>query len=96
MIGQPRFSVGDVVRLKVQNTAWRKGTLKKFTNEVYLVIRLRKTSYKYVYAVQTMDGEKVLGQFDGHRLKAAAEQDLHRVRVLGERMRRGKREILMH
>ena len=43
-----------------------------------------------------MDGEKVLGQFDGHMLKTVIVQDLHRVQVLGERMRRGKREILVH
>ena len=94
--GKPRFSIGDVAGLKVQNTAWRKGTLKKFTNEVYRITRVHKTTYKYVYTVETMDGEKVLGQLDGHMLKVAAEQDAHKVQILDERVRKGKREILVH
>ena len=72
-----RFSIGDVVRLKMQNTGWRKGTLKKFTNEVYRATRLRKTPYKYVYTVETMEHEKVLGQFDTHMMKAAAVENMY-------------------
>ena len=94
--GKPRVSIGDVVRLKVQNTAWRRGTLTKFTNEVYRITRVHKTAYKYVYTFETMGGEKVLGQLDGHMLKAAAEQDAHKVQILGERVRKGRREILVH
>ena len=47
---------------------------------------MHKTAYKYVYTVETMNGEKVLGQLDGHMLKAAAEQDAHKVQILGERV----------
>ena len=37
--GKPRFSIGDVLRLKVQNKAWGKGTLTKFKKEVYRITR---------------------------------------------------------
>ena len=92
----PRYTIGDVVRLKIQNTGWRKGTLKKFTNVVYRITRVRKTPYKYVYAVETMEHEKVLGQFDTHMLKSAVSENDHRVEVLGERVRNGNREIRVH
>ena len=70
--------------------------MKQFTNEVYRITRVHKTAYKYVYTVETMDGDKVLGQLDGHMLKAAAEQDARKVQILGERVRKEKREILVH
>ena len=57
----PRYTIGDGVSLKIQNNGWRKGTLKKFTNEVYRITRVRKTPYKYVYTVETMEHEKVFG-----------------------------------
>ena len=51
-LGSPKFSIGDIVSLKVKaKTAWRKGTLRNFTNEVFRIVRVRKTSYKYVYTV---------------------------------------------
>ena len=33
---------------------------------------------------------------DEHTLKAATEQDAHKVQILGKRVRKGKREILVH
>ena len=75
----PRYTTGDVVKLKIQNNGWRKGTLKKFTNEVYRITRVRRTPYKYVYTVETMEHEKVLGQFNTNMLKPAVSENEHRV-----------------
>ena len=83
-VSSPRYTIGDVVRLKIQNNGWRKGTLKKFTNEVYRITRVRKTPYKYIYTVETIDA---------HMLKPAVNENEHRVEVLGERVRNGNREI---
>ena len=96
-LGSPKFSIGDIVRLKVKaKTAWRKGTLRKFTSEVFRIVRVRKTSYKYVYTVNAMDGEHKLGQFDANMLKPAVEERLHKIQILGERVRNGIREIRVH
>ena len=94
--GKARFSIGDVFQLKIQDTERRKGTLKEFTNEVYQITRVRKTPYKYVYTVETMENEKVHGQFDTHTLKADVAENMHIVNVLGERMRNGNRDIRVH
>ena len=96
-LGSPKFSIGDIVRLKVKaKTAWRKGALRKFTNEVFRIVRVRKTSYKYVYTVNAMDGEHILGQFDANMLKPAVEERLHKIQILGERVRNGIREVRVH
>ena len=89
-IGKPKFSIGDIACLKVKaKTAWRKGTLRKFTNEVFRIVRVRKIRYKYVYSVNAMDGERILGQFDGNMLKSAVQEELHKIQILGERVRNG-------
>ena len=93
---RPRYTIGDLVRLKIQNNGWRKGTLKKFTNEVYRITRVRQTPYMYVYTVETMEHEKVLGQFDTHMLKSAISENEYKVEVLGERVRNGNREIRVY
>ena len=43
-----------------------------------------------------MDGERILGQFDANMLKPAVEERLHKIQILGERVRNGIREIRVH
>ena len=91
------FVVGDIVRLKITPGEFRKGALKTFTNEVFRVVSVKTTKYKFVYSVETVrDGEKIFGKFDGDMLNHAVDEAEHRLRVIDERVHRGVRQLLVH
>ena len=90
------YAVGDIVPLKVQNTNWRKGALRTFTNEVHKIRRVNKTRYKFLYSVEEMNGEKIVSQFDSHMLSPAVVENVHKISILGRRIRKGKEEIHVH
>ena len=83
-----KFAKGDVVRIKVAGHEFRKGSAKTWTDEVYRVSGVKRTKSKYVYSVESMSGETILGKFDADMLKAAVEEKAdarHKLRVVGER-----------
>ena len=57
---------------------------------------MKKTTYKYVYGVEAMDGEEIKGSFDETMLKAAKREEVGRVQVLKRRTVRGSREVFVH
>ena len=88
-----------LLRLKVAGHAFRKGSVKTWTDEVYRIVGVKRTKLKYVYAVGSMSGEEILGKFDADMLKAAVEEKedvRYKLRVVGERTRKGKTEYLVH
>ena len=93
--GTQKVQLGDTVRLKVQNTNWRKGSLRTFTARVYTISAVYKTRYKWLYGVSD-GGGRVAGRFDEHMLKQAAAERRHRLHILARRTRRGHRQVRVH
>ena len=94
-----KFSKGDIVRLSVSGHLFRKGSAKTWTDEVYKIVLIKRVKKHYVYGVEDMSGERILGKFEEHTLKAAAEEPAgseYKLHILKQRMRNKKKEYLVH
>ena len=61
--GKPKFKVGDFTRLKFRKNPFMKGYMQTFSNATYRVYRVKKQSPVYLYYLESMEGDKILGGF---------------------------------
>ena len=87
----PKYHKGDEVRIFAKNAKnhFRKGTLRKWTAEVFTVSEVRRLSTKYVYKLKDIKGEPIIGTFDENDLQAASTQSVYKFHVLKIRKKRG-------
>ena len=94
----PKFSKGDHVRIFAKNAKahFRKGTLRKWTAEVFTISGVRRLSTKYIYKLKDRKGEPLTGTFDENDLQAASTQSVYKFHVLDTRKRKGLTEYYVH
>ena len=92
------YSVGDRVRLFAENKKnhFRKGTLRKWSAELFIVSSVRKLKTKYVYKLLDEHGEPVIGTFDANDLQLGIPQSVYKFSILKTRIRDGKKEYFVH
>ena len=92
------YSVGDRVRLFAKNKKnhFRKGTLRKWSAELFIVSSVRKLKTKYVYKLLDEHGEPVIGTFDANDLQLGIPQSVYKFSILKTRIRGGKKEYFVH
>ena len=83
----PKFHKGNQVRIfaKSAKNHFRKGTLRKWTAEVFTVSGVRRLNTKYVYKLKDRKGEPLVGTFDENDLQAASTQSVFKFHVLKTR-----------
>ena len=94
-----KYKKGDIVRLKVAGHLFRKASAKTWTDEVYKIVALKKVKQHFVYSVEDMTGERILGKFDEHMLKSAVQEPKninYKLHILKERTRNKKKEYFVH
>ena len=91
------YSVGDRVRLFAKNKKnhFRKGTLRKWSAELFIVTSVRKLKTKYVYKLVDGHGEPVIGTFDANDLQLGIPQSVYKFSILKTRIREGKKECFV-
>ena len=88
-----KYHKGDIVRILAKNTHFRKGTLKKWTAEIFTSAYVRKLPNKYVYKLADRKGEIIDGTFDDNDIQSAISQTVYKFRVLKTRRRNGIKEL---
>lgn len=90
----PKFSKGDHVRIFAASAKnhFRKGTLRKWTAEVFIVREVRKLKTKYVYKLKDRKDEPLAETFDENDLQAASTQSVFKFHILKTRKRKGEIE----
>ena len=88
-----KYHKGDVVRILAKNTHFRKGTLRKWTAEIFTIAYVRKLQNKYVYKIKDRKGEIIDGTFDDNDIQPAVPQTVYKFRVLKTRRRNGIKEL---
>ena len=88
-----KYRKGDIVRILAKNTHFRKGTLRKWTAEIFIIAYVRKLINKYVYKLKDRNGGIIDGTFDDNDMQLAASQTVYKFRVLKTRRRNGIKEL---
>ena len=88
------FHKGDIVRMLAKRASdhFRKGTLRKWTAEIFNVTAVRRLRNKYVYKLKDENGENIVGTFDDNELQPASSQSVYNFHVLRTRKRNGIKE----
>ena len=60
---EPKYKVGDYVRISKNKRLFEKGYTSKFTKEVYKIVSLKFPPYPIVYELEDLSGEKIEGWF---------------------------------
>ena len=94
----PKFDKGEYVRIFAGSAKnhFRKGTLRKWTAEVFIVREVRKLKAKYIYKLKNVKGEAIDEIFDENDLQPASTQTTYKFHVLKTRKRRGEVEHYVH
>ena len=94
----PKFNKGEYVRIFAGSAKnhFRKGTLRKWTAEVFIVREVRKLKAKYIYKLKNVKGEAIDEIFDENDLQPASTQTTYKFHVLKTRKRRGEVEHYVH
>ena len=90
----PKFNKGEYVRIFAGSAKnhFRKGSLRKWTAEVFIVREVRKLKTKYVYKLKNVKDGAIDEIFDENDLQAASTQSTYKFHILKTRKRGGEVE----
>ncbi|KAK7460750.1 hypothetical protein BaRGS_00038828 [Batillaria attramentaria] len=88
---QPKFSIGDRVRLAQARRAFQKGYVPKWTQELFTIHRRLKT-HPYVYTIRDDRGELIKGTFYEPELQKVHDTGVYKIEKV---LRRRGRQVLV-
>ena len=84
----PKFSVGDKVRISKKKKTFEKGYTTRWTEEIFTIIEVKLTS-PVTYKIADLNGEEIKGTFYEPELQKTS-QEIFRIEKV---IKRGKKEI---
>ena len=64
----PKFKVGDHVRISKYENVFAKGYTPNWSEEVFIISKIKKT-VPWTYVINDLNGEKIIGTFYGKELQ---------------------------
>lgn len=93
---EPKFKVGDIVRLKTASTAFDRGFKEQFTREYFTIESVKRRMPVIQYTVRSMDTDEVIeGSFYTEELQKIGSDDWRVSNVLKEKTVRGKKKLFV-
>jgi len=92
---EPKFEVGDNVRIDNEKGAFQKGTRQKFSEEIFVIKRVFTNKTPITYEIEDLNGEEIIGKFyDNNFSKVLVDKntEFQTEEILKTRKRRGKTE----
>ena len=86
----PKFSVGDKVRISKKKKTFEKGYTTRWTEEIFTIVKVKRTS-PVTYKIADLNGEEIQGTFYEPELQKTS-QELFRIEKV---IKRGKRKSLV-
>ena len=91
---EPKFSVGDKVRITKKKGVFSKGYETNWTKELFVITEVQSTNPP-TYKIQDMNGEEIQGTFYEQELQKS-EQEIFRIeKIIRSRNKNGKKEIFV-
>ena len=85
----PKFSVGDKVRISKKKKTFEKGYTTRWTEEIFTIVEVKRTS-PVTYKIADLNGEEIQGTFYEPELQKTS-QELFRIEKV---IKRGKKKSL--
>lgn len=93
---KPKFTIGDVVRIKTQSGKFARGYDEKFSNEYFRVIKIEKKFPILSYRLVSLNvGDNIQGIFYANELQLVQGNIYPIENILKTRKRNGKKEYLI-
>ena len=86
----PKFSVGDKVRISKKKKTFEKGYTTRWTEEIFTIVEVKRTS-PVTYKIVDLNGEEIKGTFYEPELQKTS-QELFRIEKV---IKRGKKKSLV-
>ena len=86
----PKFSVGDKVRISKKKKTFEKGYTTRWTEEIFTIVEVKRTS-PVTYKIADLNGEEIQGTFYEPELQKTSQQ-LFRIQKV---TKRGKKKSLV-
>lgn len=84
------FKVGDYVRITRAKTIFEKGTTTNWTEEIFKIIKVKKTPQGYIYKLEDFDSEPITSIFYHWELQLAEKPQVYRIeKILRQRTNPG-------
>ena len=77
----PRFKVGDYVKISKFKNIFAKGYTQNWSEEVFIIKRVKNT-VPWTYVINDLDGEKVTGTFYEKELQKSSEKEFRIEKVI--------------
>jgi len=91
---KPKLKIGDRVRLNKTKKTFEKGYLPNWTQELFVVTHVNKTS-PVTYKIEDLDGEKIMGTFYEHELQRIKDDEIYEIdSVLDRRTKRKGKKLV--
>ena len=89
---EPKFKIGDKVRINKTKRAFDKGYLPNWTREIFEITHVNKTFSPITYKIKDLQDEQILGTYYEHELQLIKDDEIDS--VLDRRTRREGKKII--
>ena len=77
----PKFKVGDHVRISEYKNIFAKGYTQNWSEEVFVIKRIKNT-VPWIYAIDDLNSEEITGTYYGKELKKTDQQEFRIEKVI--------------
>ena len=77
----PKFKVGDHVRISKYKNIFAKGYTQNWSEEVFVIKRIKNT-VPWIYAIDDLNSEEITGTYYGKELKKTDQQEFRIEKVI--------------
>ena len=77
----PKFKVGDHVRISKYKNIFAKGYAPNWSEEIFVINKI-KTDVPWTYAIRDLNGEKIIGSFCEKELQKASQKEFRIEKIL--------------
>ena len=91
---EPKFQVGDRVRILKKKNIFDKGFTTNWTKELFIITEVQNT-IPPTYKIQDLNGEDIEGTFYEQELQKSKQEIFRIEKIIRSRMKNGKKEILV-
>ena len=77
----PKFEVGDHVRIFRYNNVFAKGYMPNWSEEIFIIKKIKNT-VPWTYVINDLNGEEIIGTFDENKLQKTDQKEFRIEKLL--------------
>ena len=77
----PKFKVGDHVRISNYKNIFAKGYMPNWSQEIFIIKKIKNT-VQWTYVINDLNGEKIIGTFYENELQGTRQKEFRIAKVL--------------